>query len=120
QRGASPLNLGARAIPSALLPVAVGPTIATRTSGPVTPLPARAATRAPRALRAAPAARSAACASAGSSRAGIFVEVERDREEGAIVRVLRGKGLRRGGRRERTESGVVERVDRRGPQHPQR
>src|SRR5262245_53643724 len=90
----SPLSRWASAMPSALLPVAVGPTMATtrgcRISGPRVPAPASTADR------------SAAFASDGSS-VWVFVEIEGDREERAIVGVLRRQRIGRIGCDERTE-----------------
>src|SRR3989304_5972040 len=117
QATTSPLNRCAKAIPSALLPVAVGPTIATSHGRLLTGRGGRGRTPGPPAPPAPPAIRSAASGSARSSRARIFVEVERHGEERAVVRVLVRQRLGRVRRGERVERGVVERLDARGAQH---
>src|SRR3982751_1148458 len=96
----SPLKRSASAIPSALLPVAVGPTIATsrgRTARGVTAAmrPRRCTTRAPSAPGT---GRPAALATAPSLRAaerGIFVDEEDDGHLHLLVRVLGWKRHRR-------------------------
>src|SRR3982751_6405367 len=87
----SPLKRSASAIPSALLPVAVGPTTATR-RGRVLTARGRRQKRRWRAASAPGTGRPAAHATAVSllrSAGRRLVEVERDREETLVVGILR-------------------------------
>src|SRR4051794_12980737 len=102
-------------MPSVLLPVAVGPTIATSVGRVVTVRRLHGRAQAPPARQASTTGRSAATASAGSSSR-IFVVVKGDREERAVVRILGWKrhcGIRSG---EGVEGRVVECTDIRRPQ----